>query len=327
MATVLSSVGNVLSMLGVPPLHRMQTARVTAAGILAAALISSKVVDELSRRCDISRLNTAIAFWRNFFCVWKDLYPLFLTRLHPALVRFTPLAGVVCAHQFLGGTCINLYVGISTILVQHTERKRLASWQALSRAASRQSFSALLKTSDSKRTGAVESAANGIMSVEGRRILEDELERDIKTCGAAIFTGGCRVGIATGFMYLATFGAQLTGFVALCRGIAVMLGSLALLLTNARHRLNAEWRDTEDALSAIAHLLGERQPDRLPTLLQPEDAQGIHTSARRLALLGALVIPNDGLAGLADSNARPWHRSWTRQRAARLAQGALAYNR
>ena len=37
-------------------------------------------------------------------------------------------------------------------------------------------------------------AAKGVMSVEGRRILDDQLEKEVKSCGASVVAGGCRLG-------------------------------------------------------------------------------------------------------------------------------------
>ena len=103
---------------------------------------------------DLPRLNTIVAFWRNLFCVWKDLYPGFLTRFLPMAFVYTPLQGIVAVHQYLGGCVLNLHLGVRTILAQRAERRRLSSWQEVARESARDGFSALLKDSSASAAAA-----------------------------------------------------------------------------------------------------------------------------------------------------------------------------
>ena len=127
MSGIIGGVGNVLHLLGVPAFHRMPTFRRSAGGYAVIVLIAAGMPRLASAGVDLRWLNTLIAFFRNFFCIWKDLYPLFLTRFWPALFRLTPLTWLVSAHQYLGGSMLNIYLGFTGWSHARDEKARLAS--------------------------------------------------------------------------------------------------------------------------------------------------------------------------------------------------------
>jgi hypothetical protein len=310
----LATAGELLLMLGVPPLHRNPTFRRSLGGGVLVLLAAAQAVPWLAHTftLDLPRLNTIVAFWRNLFCVWKDLYPGFLTRFLPMAFVYTPLQGIVAVHQYLGGCVLNLHLGVRTVLAQRAERRRLSSWQEVARESARDSFSALLKDSSASAAAAAGSGGSGdgkglhvsssvrktarsVLAVEGRRIVEEELAAELDACTALTVSAGCRAAIGAGFFYLASFGMKLVGFAALSRGVGLMLMSLAAMLVHAKGRLDRAWRDTEEALQACAHLLGEGEPTSssgrrhgsgvsgaaLPSLLALPSSAGMEHSYRR----------------------------------------------
>ena len=324
MSGIIGGVGNVLHLLGVPAFHRMPTFRRSAGGYAVIVLIAAGMPRLASAGVDLRWLNTLIAFFRNFFCIWKDLYPLFLTRIWPALFRLTPLTWLVSAHQYLGGSMLNIYLGFTGWSHARDEKARLASWQTLARKTSRDGFQSVIKDSAEQgeklgAKGSARQAAKGIASVEGRRIVEDEIDRALNAEGVSELQSGCRFFIGAGFIYLSFYGLKLTGFTALCRGISVMLTGLAISLISADHGVKETLRDARDTLQAVSYLLGELPADAPPpSLVAPETSQGIDKSARRLRLLGALVAPKDPDLAAARS-ARPWDLNWGVRRAQRIA--------
>jgi hypothetical protein len=325
-AGALAAVGNALSMLGVPAFHRMPTFRRSVVGYALVAVAATQAMPRVDKLVDLKRLNTLIAFFRNFFCMWKDLYPAFLTRFWPRFIPYTPLTCIVAVHQYIGGCLFNVYLGGKWFLEQREEKTRLTSWQELARKLSRQGFADLVKDSgdEEKKLGSKASArkaAKGIAAVEGRRIVEDEIDYELSSVGAGELQAGCRWFIGMGFFYLASMGVKVSGFAALCRGITVMLSGLAIILVNAAGRVTDEMKDLNDTIAAAQYLLGELAAGTPPpTLVAPEHQQGIEKSSRRLRLLGALVQPDD--SGHADDNAaaRPWRWDWAVRRASRISQ-------
>ncbi len=321
----LSAAGNVLSMMGVPPLHRMPTFRRSIVGYALVALAATQAMPRLDRMVDLKRLNTLVAFFRNFFCMWKDTYPAFLTRFWPRFIPYTPLTCVVAVHQYIGGCLFNVYLGAKWFFEQRDEKTRLSSWQALARKLSRSGFADLVKGSadETKRIGTkatVRKASKDIAAVEGRRIVEDEIDYELSAVGAGELQAGCRWVIGMGFFYLASMGVKVSGFVALCRGITVMLSGLAVILCNAAGRVTEEMKDVEDTIAAAQYLLGEMPEDAAPpALVAPEPQQGIENSSRRLRLLGPLVLPDDSERAV-DALARPWRWDWAQRRLARIAE-------
>ena len=325
MSGALSTVGNVLGMMGVPPLHRMPTFRRSVVGYALVALAATQAMPRLDRMVDLKRLNTLVAFSRNFFCMWKDTYPAFLTRFWPRFIPHTPLSCIVSAHQYIGGCLFNVYLGAKWFLEQREEKTRLASWQALARKLSRTGFADLVKdsTDEAKRIGTkatIRKASKDIAAVEGRRIVEDEIEHELSAVGAGELQAGCRWAIGMGFFYLGSIGVKVSGFVALCRGITVMLSGLAIILCNAAGRVTEEMKDVEDTIAAARYLLGEMPKDASPpTLVAPESQQGIENSSRRLRLLGSLVLPDDS-EHADDALARPWRWDWAQRRLGRISE-------
>jgi hypothetical protein len=165
--------------------QNMPTFRHSVWGYAVVALVSWQGMPRLrGLGVDISRLNTIVAFWRNFFCIYKDLYPLVLTRVLPASIKYTPLQAVVASHQFFG-SIINVYLGVTTVITNRSERARIASWQE-----------AASKLSDQ-------------VPIDARVAIEGELAREVKGCHAAEYAAACRFAIGLGFFYLASFGMKL----------------------------------------------------------------------------------------------------------------------
>ena len=189
-----------------------------------------------------------------------------------------------------------------------------------------QGFADLVKDSsadEEKKLGAKASArksAKGIANVEGRRIVEDEIDFEANGVGASELQAGCRFAIGAGFFWLANMGTKISGFPALCRGITVMLTGLAVILINAAGRVTDAMADVNDTVAAVGYLLDEEVEPGVapPSLVAPEAIQGIDKSSRRLRLLGALVAPDD--SGHADvaAAARPWRWDWALKRDARV---------
>jgi len=68
-AGALAAVGNALSMLGVPAFHRMPTFRRSVVGYALVAVAATQAMPRVDKLVDLKRLNTLIAFFRNFFCM------------------------------------------------------------------------------------------------------------------------------------------------------------------------------------------------------------------------------------------------------------------
>lgn len=158
----LAAVGNALTAMGLPPAAG-QTLRRGALGYGLVTLAATLGMPYLNRAVDLGRLNTLVSFFRNGFCIWKDLYPAFLTRFWPRFmpVHLTPLTCIVAVHQFVGGCLFNVYLGAKWFTEQREEKTRLSSWQELARRTSREGFTDLVKDSsadEEKKLGSKASA-------------------------------------------------------------------------------------------------------------------------------------------------------------------------